>query len=278
MSLFRDKVAVVTGAGSGIGRALSQELFRHGARLVVCDVRRDRIDSLEKEIQQSGGSVTALTVDVCDWESVNRMVTEAFTHHSRLDYLFNIAGIAVAGEVRDVSIEDWHSVLNVNLFGVINGVAAAYPLMVKQGFGHIINMASIEGLVPFPGTAAYVASKYGVVGLSHVLRLEGVHLGVKVTVVCPGHVKTPIFEESKIVGIDRDKFMKSLTAIPGVTPEECARRILRGVEKNRATIVVTGFAKTLWILQRMSPGLTMRIMKAFMKPLRDARIKEAQGT
>ena len=273
MSIFKDKVAIVTGAGSGIGRALSLELSLYGAKLAISDVRTERIERVAKEIEQSGGNVMARSTDVGDFESVKQMVADTVEFYGKLDYIFNIAGIAVAGEVRDTSIEDWHNVINVNLYGVINGVMAAYPIMVEQGFGHIVNMASLEGLVPFPGTASYVASKFGVVGLSHVLRLEGAKLGVKVSVVCPGHIKTAIFDDAKIVNIDRKTFMESLTSLPGITAEECAKEILRGVERNKATMAVTWFAKVLWFLHRLSPNLVLWIMQFFVKSLRDARIK-----
>ena len=197
------------------------------------------------------------------------------TRYGGLDYIFNNAGIGIGGEVRDCSIDDWRSVLNVNLFGVVNGVAAAYPLMVKQGYGHIINTASIEGLIPFPGTVSYVASKYGVVGLSNALRVEGADLGVKVSVVCPGYIKTPIFYTSKLIKIDREKMLKSLPERFGITPEECALVILRGVEGNKAIIVVTGFARVLWWLHRINPGLIISMMKRNIKKARkEMRIED----
>jgi short-subunit dehydrogenase len=127
--------------------------------------------------------------------------------------------------------------------------------MVEQGSGHIINTASIEGLMPFPGTISYVASKYAVVGLSNTLRLEGADLGVKVSVVCPGYIKTAIFHDSKMIKMDRDKVLEKLPERFGITPEKCALTILKGVERNKAFIVVTSYAKFLWLLYRISPGL-----------------------
>lgn len=144
--------------------------------------------------------------------------------------MFNNAGIAVGGDVRDIDIDAWRKVLDVNLNGVVHGVASAYPIMVKQGFGHIINTASIEGPVAFPGTASYVASKHAVVGLSNSLRLEGEDLGVKVSVVCPGHIKTAIFNDSEMVNIDRKKVLEYVAKIPGITPAQCANVILKGPE------------------------------------------------
>ena len=197
------------------------------------------------------------------------MVENTAARHGTLDYIFNNAGIVVGGEVRDVSIDDWRDVLDVNLFGVVNGVAAAYPLMVDQGHGHIINTASIAGLIPFPVEVSYVASKYGVVGLSNALRVEGADLGVNVSVVCPGLIRTPIFYTSKLIKIDREKMLKSLPERFIITPEECASVILRGVERNKAVIVVTGVAKVFWWLHRINPGWILWMMRRKIKKARE---------
>ena len=171
MEKFKDSVAIVTGAASGIGRALGQELARRGALVIMADIQRDLLEEAVGSITQAGHKAEAVTLDVTDFQAVKALVENTAARQGRLDYIFNNAGIAVGGEVRDVSIDDWRDVLDVNLFGVVNGVAAAYPLMVDQGYGHIINTASIEGLIPFPGTVSYVASKYAVVGLSNALRV-----------------------------------------------------------------------------------------------------------
>jgi NAD(P)-dependent dehydrogenase (short-subunit alcohol dehydrogenase family) len=275
MTIFSDKVAIITGAASGIGRALGVELARRGAIAVTADVQTEVLEEVVESIVQGGYRAKAVTLDVTDVEAVKALVSDTAARYGRLDYIFNNAGIAVAGEVRDCSIDDWRNVIDVNLFGVINGVAAAYPLMVKQGFGHIINTASIEGLIPFPGTVSYVASKYGVVGLSNALRIEGADLGVKVSVVCPGYIKTAIFHTCKLIKIDREEMLKSLPERFGITPEECASVILRGVERNKAIIVVTGFAKILWLLHRIHPGWILWMMERGIKKSRkNARIDD----
>lgn len=261
MTIFSEKIALITGAASGIGRALGAELARRGAIAVMADVQTKMLEEAVESITQGGYRAEAVTLDVTDFDAVKKLVADTAARYGRVDYIFNNAGIAVGGECRDCTIDDWRNVLDVNLNGVIHGVAAAYPLMVKQGFGHIINTASIEGLIPFPGTVSYVASKYGVVGLSNALRIEGADLGVKVSVVCPGYIKTAIFHNSKLIKIDREKMLASLPERFGVTPEECALAILRGVERNKAIIVVTGFAKFLWLLHRIHPGLILWMMR-----------------
>ena len=275
MSVYSGKVAVVTGAGSGIGRGLGTALARAGALVALADISAQRVEETAEAIRRQGYEAEGHRLDVTDAEAVGGLIRETASKHGRLDYLFNNAGIAVGGEVRDCALDDWRRVIEVNLHGVIHGVDAAYPIMVKQGFGHIVNTASIEGLVPFPGTASYAASKYGVVGLSESLRIEGEDLGVKVSVVCPGYVKTNIFCDSKMIGLDRGKILEDLEKnFKGITPDRCADLILAGVARNKAIIVLTGFAKFLWTLQRISPALVRRIMKRNLQQMRrDVRIE-----
>jgi NADP-dependent 3-hydroxy acid dehydrogenase YdfG len=268
MDNFKEKVSMVTGAASGIGRALGEELARREAIVILADINSQLLSEVAESISEAGYQAQAVSLDVSNYDAVKKLVDDTVAQHGRLDFMFNNAGIAVGGEVRDCSIDDWRNVLNVNLHGVINGVDSAYQIMVKQGFGHIINTASIEGLLPFPGTVSYAASKYGVVGLSNALRIEGADLGVKVSVVCPGYIKTAIFHTSKMVKIDREKMLASLPDRLGITPEECASVIIRGVQRNRAIIVVTGFAKILWLLQRISPGLIRWMMSWNLKKSR----------
>ena len=275
MNSLKDRVSIVTGAGSGIGRALAEELARREALVILADINDQAVNAVAVSITASGYQAEARPVDVANFDEVAKLVTDTVARHGRLDFMFNNAGIAVGGEVRDCAIDDWRRVLDVNLHGVINGIDSAYPIMVRQGFGHIINTASIEGLLPFPGSASYVASKFGVVGLSNALRIEGEDLGVKVSVVCPGYVKTAIFRSSKLIKIDREKLLDSLPERLGITPEKCAAVILRGVERNKAIIVVTGFAKILWLLQRISPGLIRWMMgRNLKKSRREIRIDE----
>jgi NADP-dependent 3-hydroxy acid dehydrogenase YdfG len=259
MGIFNGKVAVITGAGSGIGQALASELAVRGAHVVISDVNTERIEKTAHGIENAGGKATAWSVDVSDYDEVKKMIDDTISAHGRIDYIFNNAGIAVVGQAKDFSIDDWHKVIDINLKGVVNGVAVAYPIMVRQGFGHIINTASIEGLAPLTFSASYVASKYGVVGLSSALRIEGASHGVKVSAVCPAYIKTSLFKDFKVINIDRQKITPPDWS--GITPEKCARIILLGVERNKAFIVITPFAKILWILNRISPDMVIWILK-----------------
>jgi len=269
---FTDKIVVITGGASGIGRALGEELCGSGARLILADINAELLSQTGEALRASGGQVETSPLDVRDPEAVKRLIEETARDQGRIDYLFNNAGIVVGGEARDVSLDDWRGVIDTSLYGVVHGVLAAYPIMVEQGSGHIINTASLAGLIPAPGEISYVAAKYGVVGLSHALREEGADLGVRVSVVCPGFIDTPILRTLKVVKLDRDRL---LAQIPKTMPvDQCAREILRGVERNKATIVVTASGKLLWRLYRYTPWLLSPLFRRSLRKMREMRIEE----
>lgn len=267
MNIFKDKTCIVTGAASGIGKALSEELARRGARVVVADLSEDKIREVVGNISAAGGMASGAAVDVTDFEAVKKVVDDAVSENGRLDYIFNNAGIVVGGEAHLVPVEDWRKVIEVNLMGVVHGVAAAYPVMVRQGSGHIINTASVDGLAPLPMMGSYTASKFGVVGLSGSLRVEGKDLGVKVSVVCPGIIRTPILETSKVVNMESVD-MQSVPDWISMTAEECAQVVLRGVERNRPIILVTFLARFISFMQRLSPGLVRWFMGLQLRKMR----------
>ena len=272
MDIFSGKVAIVTGAASGIGKALGEALADRGANVIFSDINPALLEEVVGPITQKGYTVHSMTLDVTDDQAVHKMVSDIVAQYGRLDYIFNNAGIVVAGEIRDVPIEDWRNVLNVNLNGVINGIIAAYPVMVKQGYGHIVNTASLEGLISFPTTASYVASKHAVVGLSMSLRAEAADLGVKVSVVCPGLIDTALIPTMKYVRLKEDKFLEPVRKMKKTSSADCASEILKGVARNKAVIVVTGAAKINYLLHRISPGAVRWMMKRAMRQYREARV------
>ncbi len=260
MKKYKDKIAVITGAGSGIGRALSEKLARLGAIVVLSDINQESVTRVVDDIRAAGGRVEGDTLDVTDYEAFKAHLENTIAAHGRLDYIFNNAGIAIAAEFRDMEPDHWRKVLDVNLDGVFHGSLLAYKQMVKQGSGHIVNLSSIEGLIPFPTTGSYVASKYAVLGLSQTMWVEGHSLGVKVSAVCPGFIKTAIFDSSQMVNIDRDKILSQYEGLEklGITPEKCADVILKGVAKNKPIIPVTGAAHVIWRMARLAPVALMK--------------------
>ncbi len=239
----------MTGGASGIGRALGEALVAAGAEVILADVDEAKLGDAAASMGAEGR-----VVDVTDAAAVEALVEHAFAAHGRLDYLFNNAGIALFGEVRDMSLEQWERLIAVNINGVANGVHAAYPRMVAQGSGHIVNTASMAGLVPSPGATAYAMTKHAVVGLSTGLRGEGARFGVKVSVVCPGLIDTPLKDNLTWLNLDKQKVIDHpLTVLH--SPESCAQVTLEGVRRNKAIITVTPMARTAWWGFRALPGV-----------------------
>jgi len=263
MDVFKDKVAIVTGGGSGIGKALCERLARLGSKVVLSDLNPENAEKVTAAIQTAGGNAMGKMLDVTDYDAFKKHIDDTVDSLGKLDYIFNNAGIAIGAEFRDMELEHWQKVINVNLNGVFYGSLLAYKQMVKQRYGHIVNLSSVEGMVPFPTTGSYVASKYAVLGLSQTLWVEGQSLGVKVSAVCPGFIKTSIFDASQMVKIDRDKIMSQYQTFQklGITPEKCAEVILKGVAKNKPIIPVTGLAHILWRLARLAPVTLMKSVR-----------------
>ncbi len=254
------RTAIITGAGGGIGRELSVAMAKRGVHVVACDLKAEAAEETAARITGAGGSSTARALNVADEKAFTSLAEEIRTDRGSIDYLFNNAGIGIGGEARDFSLDDWRSVIDVNLYGVIHGISAIYPGMVAQGSGHIVNTASLDGLVPYPNHISYTASKYAVVGLSMALRIEAAPLGVKVSVVCPARVKTSIFETSRVINADREKLLKIANAAPGITPETCAKRIIAAMDRNEDIILPSAYARFSWQLERMSPRLVHDFM------------------
>ena len=258
MDSLDGKVAVVTGAGSGIGEAISLELARRGARVIVADIDEDAAERVATAITDSGGQATASRVDVAREQDITRLVEDTAAAYGRLDYQFNNAGIAIGGDARDLTLGHWRRVLDVDLYGFLYGTLAAYPIMAGQGFGHIVNTSSGAGLVPTPLNAPYCTAKHGVVGLSLSLRYEGADLGVKVSVVCPGFVRTKIFDSAVIVNMPREPANRAPGRIKMVEAAQAARVILDGVARNRAVIAFPGYMRLAWRVSCLFPRVLDR--------------------
>lgn len=225
---LEDKVAVITGAASGIGRATALLFAREGARVVVADWDESGGCRIAEEIAEAGGEAVSVRTDVSQAEDVRSLINAAVEGYGRLDVLFNNAG--VEGELAptaDCSLENWDSVIGINLKGVFLGMKYAIPHMVSHGGGTIINNASVAGVVGFAGLPAYCASKGGVIQLTKAAALEYAKAGIRVNAICPGVIATPMVE--RVIG-DNKEMKKSFEALEPVgrfgTPEEVARLAL----------------------------------------------------
>jgi NAD(P)-dependent dehydrogenase (short-subunit alcohol dehydrogenase family) len=284
MKSLSEKVAIVTGGGSGIGEGLCRELARRGARVVVADINADDAGrvalSINEAIVGQGGQATASTVDVAIPEQVEHLAEETAAAHGRLDYMFNNAGFAIGGDFRDLTLDHWHRVLDVDLYGVLHGMQAAYPIMVRQGFGHIVNTSSAAAFFATPGNAPYGTAKYALVGLSLSLRLEGIDLGVKVSCVCPGFVRSNVYRNAEAAGmtLPADVPREQVAGAPAkmMEPERAAQVILDGVARNKALIVFPASIRWARRADRLFPGLSNKILLRQMRELRQYRTADEQ--
>ena len=245
---FDGKVCVVTGAASGIGYAVSDALLQRGAVVVLADHDSDRLASAAGQLAEHRDRVDSATVDVTSQQQVQRLIDDAVARHSRLDFLFNNAGVGGTLPIGDATLEHWRRIVDLNLWGVIYGVHAVLPVMRRQGGGHIVNTASLAGLVPFPYQSLYCTTKYGVVGMSECLRFELADDGIRVSVVCPGNVVSRIFG-TPIIG-------EAIDAKPpedAIPAEEAARVILDGVANGEGIIAFPEGPKDLWRQYRTAP-------------------------
>jgi NAD(P)-dependent dehydrogenase (short-subunit alcohol dehydrogenase family) len=255
---FQNAVAVVTGGAQGLGKALCEELGRRGAVVVVADVREEEARGVAEGIFRAGGRASAAALDVRDAAAFERLLDGTIAGQGRLDYLFNNAGLAATGEAQNLGLDVWRKVLDVNLWGVIHGATAAYARMVRQGWGHIVNVASLAGLSGMALGTPYATSKSGVVGFSLTLRAEGRDLGVQVTAVCPAFIHTRIFDNGTYVGTTKEGLL-SLIPFKFVDVDVAARKVLRGVERNKALIVFPFYARVLAWLARLNPGIAVAV-------------------
>jgi NAD(P)-dependent dehydrogenase (short-subunit alcohol dehydrogenase family) len=266
MKNLRDKIVVITGAGSGIGRATAHAFARHGARVHLVDVDRARVEQVEAELRALGPSVRAVVahvVDCADGAAVVELAHGIFETEGRVDVLHNNAGVCLGGPVDRIAIDDWKWIIDVNLWGVVHGIHAFLPGMIAQGGGgHIVNTASMAGLVGLPMVVPYCTTKFAVVGLSEALSSEvGVH-GIHVTTVCPASVRTGIFRSARIdlPGPWLGRLSAALDRY-ALRPEKLAEQIVEAVRCERSMVIRAGELLPLWLLKRTSIGLYNRITR-----------------
>jgi NAD(P)-dependent dehydrogenase (short-subunit alcohol dehydrogenase family) len=257
---YRDAVAIVTGGASGIGRAVSEQLVKRGCEVVIADRQGDLSEEIASKLRLSGGKATAVETDVANYLALEQIVRKTVQRTGRIDYMFNNAGIGIGGNVTHFGIGDWRYIVDVNLMGVINGIQAVYKIMVAQGFGHIVNTASIAGLMPSPGGVAYAMTKHGVVGLSKSLRAEAALFGIRVSVLCPGVIRTAILDGGgkfgrMLVDISPAAVSRMWESLKPMPPELFAKKVLNAIAKNKAVIVEPRWWKTFWWINRLSPSL-----------------------
>jgi len=270
--VFYGGVAIITGGASGIGRAFGEALAARGCEVVLADLQIDLAEEVAVGIRASGGEAMAVELDVVNYKDVLRVVQQTAERCGRLDYMFNNAGIVIFGEASDYEVQDWDRSIDVNLRGVIHGVDAAYRVMLKQGFGHIVNTASIAGLIPWTMEIGYSATKHAVVGLTNTLRAEAGHAGIRVSALCPGLVRTPIIYGGKygrwIRDYPKDQVNKLMESTRPFPVEKFVQVALKQIARNKAIIVIPSTYRVLWRIYRISPLLGIGVARMLFHGMR----------
>jgi NAD(P)-dependent dehydrogenase (short-subunit alcohol dehydrogenase family) len=279
--IFDGGVAIITGGASGIGRAFGEALAARGCEVVLADLQIDLAEEAAAGINASGGKATSVQLDVVNHERVVSVVQKTVERCGRLDYMFNNAGIVVFGEAGEYEMGDWEQSIDVNLRGVIHGVDAAYRVMLEQGFGHIVNTASIAGLMPWPMEIGYSTTKHAVVGLTTSLRAEAALAGVRVSALCPGLVKTPIIHGGKygrwIREYPKDKVTKLMESSRPVPVDKFVDLALKQIARNKAIIVIPAIYRIWWRIYRMSPFLGIALAQMLFREMR-RRLKQIESS
>lgn len=273
MKNFRNKVAAITGAGSGIGRALAEELSRRGCHLALSDINAESVRETSARLKGSGVKITTERVDVADREAVHAWADQVVRDHGKVHLIFNNAGVGLGATVEGMRYEDIDWLMGINFWGVVHGTRAFLPHLKASGEGHIVNTSSVFGLVGIPSQSAYNAAKFAVRGFTESLRqeLDMLDCGVSATSVHPGGIKTNIARSART-----DPSVASLGADPATvsakveqtfitSPEVAARVILEAVEKDRRRVLVGLDAYLIDFMVRLLPSTYQKVVMAYAK-------------
>ena len=272
MKEFRGRVAAVTGAGSGIGRALSTELARRGCHVAVSDVDEDGLAATVSDIEALGTvSVSAARIDVADRDAMHGWADDVVRAHGGVNVIVNNAGVALTGNVGEMSYDDFHWLMDINFWGVVHGTTAFLPHLRGTGDGHVVNISSVFGLAGIPTQAAYNSAKFGVRGFTEALRIELdlERCGVSATSIHPGGIDTDIVRNARLrdaggadlSDTERQDRIDAFRSATRTSPDEAALLILRAVERNRRRAMIGKDAMVFDLVTRLSPALAQRVLE-----------------
>jgi NAD(P)-dependent dehydrogenase (short-subunit alcohol dehydrogenase family) len=262
---FSGQVVVITGGARGLGRGLAEALARAGAKVVVGDIGLGAAEAFCAGLSGEGLTANAVHLDVTDPASVDRLVTEAVARHGCIDIMINNAGIAAGGEFEHVPVETMRRVIDINLLGAAYGTLSAYRQMLRQGGGHIVNVASMLALFPNPLSAAYVAAKHGLAGLTRSVMAEGAAHGIHFTTVCPGYIATSLFEAGAFAGSMKKDHIVERIPFRFIDVETAVQRTLAAVAGRKPIAVFPFYARALWWIERLSPRLMDAALRAMLR-------------
>ncbi len=271
MSFLNSGVAVVTGAGSGIGRALAQQLTAAGSALALADVDEAGLAQTAQSLAKKNALVTTHVVDVADEAGVRSFAQDVTKRHGRVTLLINNAGVALHGDFEEVSLDDFRLLMNINFWGTVYGVQFFLPVLKREKRAHIVNVSSVYGMVAPAGQCAYAASKFAVRGFTEALRHELAGSNVGVSCVHPGGIRTQIARHARIgagvTGTGHHEKAGRFERLLRTSPEVAAARILRGVERREPRILIGADAYQVDILQRLLPATYWKILSRRMEKL-----------
>ncbi len=259
---LRGKKALVTGGASGIGLAIAERLAAKGAEPILLDLNRDSLERALTGLRGEGYRAHGCQADVTSIADLREVREELEAKGLSPDILVNCAGITLIAHITATEHEEWQRIIGVNLMGTVNTIETLLPAMVERGYGHVVNIGSIDGIIPIPGQSAYCASKFAVTGLTEVLYYDLKHNGVGVTLVCPGYVKTPLANTSTIKDLPLhfkgaqllERFLLSL----GGSPRKVAGQVVEAIMRGRF-LVIPGFpSKIIYHYRRLFPRLATR--------------------
>jgi NAD(P)-dependent dehydrogenase (short-subunit alcohol dehydrogenase family) len=257
---FKDRVAVVTGAASGIGRALSLALARRGAHVALVDVNEAGLGAVAGEVAALGRKASRHVADVANRARMAALPDEVLREHGRVSLLVNNAGVSVAGSFEEHSLDDFDWIVGINFWGVVHGCKFFLPHLRREPEAHIVNLSSMFGIVGIPGQISYCSTKYAVRGFSETLFTELREAKIGVTCVHPGGVKTNIVGSTRNIPDDaRARTMERFDRM-AIAPERAAEKIVRAVERNRMRVVICREAKIGDWLKRLAPTATQRLI------------------
>ena len=269
MRRLEGRVAVLTGAGSGIGRALASRLAEEGTTLCLADINGDALQETARTLEASGASVSTHTIDVADGVQVESFAREVSERHGRADVLINNAGVALHGTVEEVSLADIEWVMSVNFWGTVYCVKHFLPLLKRQPQSHVVCVSSIFGVIAPPGQAAYCASKFAVRGFTEALRHELEGTNVRVSTVHPGGVRTGIARSARLgAGANASKGARETERFERLaitSPESAAERIVRGMLRGEPRILVGRDASQIDLIQRLLPARYWRLLRTLVE-------------
>lgn len=265
MRLPSEFTAVVTGAGSGLGRALTLELARRGGRVVAADLRAEAAEQTAEEVRAAGGQAWSVACDVGSWEQVEALAKQAEELAGPIDLVANNAGVAVGGRIGEVPLEDWRWVVDVNLWGVVHGCRAFAPAMRERGRGWILNVASAAGFACLAQFGPYSMTKAGVIALSETLRAELEPHGVAVTVLCPSFFRTGIIDAARGADPEARALVEQMTDDARLSADDVARKGLKALERGHLHAVPMAHARAAWWAKRAFPGSFHRLTNFFRR-------------